>query len=335
MAFNEMTPGMNTQAKKPDFAQQNGVMPMGPPAPPPPEPKSIREYLNAVKAKNQVPFFSNVAGDQGGGVDPNTGQPIAPAMQFQSIGSQGQIMPPGEAAPAIPEPGSNPADKHVIGDDPYDMAKQRLEHLLPEIWQQMFPGKQPGGELSPKDYDKWIGAVNHVNNELIKNYELKVKDTRKRGESLIKDYTPKSVQKYMKSNNLEDLEKSIDWVSIENKMRGDLEKEYDKLGQYAEEETGQTKNAYIDTRVASRLKSMQDSVESRRIKAMGKKPGATAGGQNGTNMVPPELQERFKAATADYQRMKSAKHGATGKPLPHEKILETLGIEYPELKPYF
>ena len=337
MAFNEMTPGMNTQAKKPAFEPKGDVMPMQPMqpqgVPQQPEFKTIKEYLAAVKAMNQVPYFTNIPGNQGpGGMDPNTGQPIAPAMQFGDIGNRGQIVPPNQPNPAIPEPGGDPADKRIVGDDPYDMAKQRLEHLLPEIWKQMFPDKEPGGELPPEDYDRWMGAVTHMNNELIKKYENKIKDTRKRGESLIKDHTPKSVQKYLDSGNLEDLEKRIDWVKIEGGMREKLEKEYDKLGTYGVEETGQDRDTYVDTRVNARIKAMQDSIKMRRDKAAGGNQGQAGGGPGN---IPPELQSDYEKATAQYKQMASASHGVTGQPLSHEKILEILAEEYPKLKRFF
>jgi len=328
--MNEMTPGMNTQAKKPAFDPKGDIMPMdqaGPqiPAAPVQEPKSIREYLNTLKA-GQVPTFTNVPGQTGQFAAPN-------AMVFKDIGNSpgGPITPygPGEAGPgAIPEQGAgDPADKPITGNDPYAMAKERLPHMLPQLKEE-FSAKY-GNSLNLEEYDKvWSQAVTHLNNQLIKKYEKKLERLETEGLKLIKDYTGASVEKWKKSQRLEDLVIKTDWNEIYQKALIN----FDKLSEYDARRETMTADEFAENQV----KSVQDAMQ-RRLETQTQKDMASrgAGGQNGTNMVPPELQEKYKKATADYQKMKSAKHGTTGKPLSHEKILEALGITYPELKPYF
>jgi hypothetical protein len=322
--MNEMTPGMNTQATKPPVGQQGGAIPMQPTAPPP-EPKSIREYLNTLKA-GQVPTFTNIPGQTGQFAAPN-------AMVFKDIGNSpgGPITPygPGEAGPgAIPEQGAgDPADKPITGNDPYAMAKERLPHMLPQLKEE-FSAKY-GNKLSLEEYDKvWGQAVTHLNNKLIQKYEKKLEKLETEGLKLIKDYTGESVEKWKKSQRLEDLVVKTDWNEIYQKALIN----FDKLGEYDARRETMTADEFAEKQVKSIQDAMQRRLESEVQKDRDRRG---AGGQNGANMVPPELQEKYKAATADYQKMKSAKHGITGQPLSDQQILETIGTMYPELKPYF
>lgn len=206
----EMVPGMNTQARNPNpaFQQGEGVinqnMPMQPAPAPMQEPKSIREYLQALQP-GQVPTFTNIPG---GGAFADQETPVAEFGEIRPGAGGGEMTPAG----AIPEaPAADEADKPVIGQNPYDMATQRLQHLLPEM-EEAFKQKV-GNTLSLQEFDDQFNQyVTHTGNELIKHYEQKVKQAEKNYNAWIKDFTGQSIQQHMRGEG--DLVKRVDRQKI-------------------------------------------------------------------------------------------------------------------------
>jgi len=228
---NEMTPGMNTQAKKPAFDPKGDIMPMdqaGPqiPAAPVQKPKSIREYLNTLEA-GQVPTFTNIPGQEGQFGAPN-------AMVFKDIGQSpgGPITPygPGEAGPgAIPEPGAGGAgDISKATGDPYADSLSRLPDLLPDIERQVKEelSAKYGNSLGLEQYQKAMAiGVNKVMNETIKHYEKEAERLQKERMTLItKNYSAASIKEYQRTKDISVLQKSIDIQGISQKAKKDYEK---------------------------------------------------------------------------------------------------------------
>lgn len=300
---NEMMPGMNTQARNPGMAPDGaGVIPEQQMMPP--QPKTIREYLDLVRAAGQTPTFTNVPG-QTGQFSQEGG-----AMVFQDIGRGGEIIPPGQTPPAIPEEAGDPADRRVSGSDPYDMAIERLNDMLPGMWKEMFPGVESNAQISQEQMGKWQGFVNHATNNLVKHYETKIGKTRDSGEKLIKaHFSGPSVDKFLRSGRFEDLEKEIDYESIASKAAAD----YEKLGEYDE-----AKDMGVDEFIKKRIDAVQRALQD--VVASKEKGGKELS-------IPQELQGQAEQAKKLYQDLIS--QGA-----PPEKVREMVSLKFPQLVPY-
>jgi hypothetical protein len=228
---NEIVPGMNTTARS--FSEGPGPT-MGPlvnqyqhpeqviQPPQPPEgdnPSTIRDYLERVRSAGTVPTFTNVPGGYpvgapGGGEVFHVG-PGGVDRYGMSPGNQEQ--PVGPATPNTPA--AMPEDQPVRGRDPYEMALTRVQHMMPDMWRQMFGDKPRDSGLSPDEQKRWAGFVSHTTNLLVKKYDKKIG----RAVKFLNNFTPKSVERYLKSGNFGDLTRRENLSSVYNKAISDYE----------------------------------------------------------------------------------------------------------------
>ena len=141
-------PNYPQNSMQPEAGQQQGVMTWDQAE----RPRSIRDYYKMAISQQQAPMFTNVG---------------------ESVG---QGMPVGMEAEAIPgAPSQDPYERMGRADreamDPYERVKQRLPSVLPELWNQVFPGRPTNAELTPKERQMWNGAVQKVSSELLKSYD--------------------------------------------------------------------------------------------------------------------------------------------------------------------
>ena len=133
--------------------------PMDPTAGTPQQPKNIRDYLALARSRSQVPMFTNQPGDDNSW-NPETGQ----------VASQGVMAPQ-----AIPEGPQSEYEKMPRGQrmkiNPYIRAQERVKTFLPELWNAMFPGMEPGSGLGEADLEKWNGAVQALTGNLLKKFD--------------------------------------------------------------------------------------------------------------------------------------------------------------------
>ena len=117
------------------------------------EPSSIRDYL--ALAKEGAARFTNI---------PGQAQPGTLYMP--------EATPP---AQAIPESQASDYEKLPFstraGLSPYIRAKERVRTMLPQLWEQMFPGMQRGATLNEQQMKEWTGAVQYLTGNLLKQYD--------------------------------------------------------------------------------------------------------------------------------------------------------------------
>jgi len=134
--------------------------PIDPTAGTPQQPKNIRDYLALARSKNQVPRFTNQAGDD------NSWNPETGRVASQGVMTQAQ---------AIPEGPQSEYEKMPRGQrmriNPYIRAQERVQTFLPEMFAVMFPGVDPGGGLGEADMKKWTGAVEALTGNLLKKFD--------------------------------------------------------------------------------------------------------------------------------------------------------------------
>lgn len=335
--LNQAAPEMNTQAKKPAFEPKGDVMPIPMQPAPVQEPRSIREYLTALKA-GQTPMFTN---------DPNSPMAQDPnAMVFGEIGQGpgGPVTPPGAIAE---EPAGDPADQHVQGTDSLDMAKQRLEQIMPDIKEQ-FDG-QFGNSLSLDEYnEKWPAFVQHTNKNLIKHYDAVLKERRKNATKWLEKNTGVSVNKYLKSGNIEDLRQKIDVPKITNDAQEQYMKwqeeagadgsEFTPEGQFAQSQLAlyPDVNSYVMNQMEMMQKAMDDVLAAQTAKDAQARGGAVAEpGAQGA--VPPELAPEIKAVE-DFTRKMMQNKRPDGTPITKEEVADLVmkfaKDNYPKTVPF-
>lgn len=352
--MNEMTPGMNTQATKPEQYPANPMQEVSPqiPAAPMQKPKSIREYLNTLEA-GQVPTFTNIPGQEGQFGAPN-------AMVFKDIGQSpgGPITPygPGEAGPgAIPEPGAGGAgDISKATGDPYADSLSRLPDLLPDIERQVKEelSAKYGNSLNLEQYQKAMDiGVKKVMNETIKHYEKEAERLQKERMTLItKNYSAASIKEYQRTKDISVLQKSIDIQGISQKAKKDYEKYKTQAatGEFSPE--GKAARAFLEdypdvnSLATDRINELRKTLDTE-LKFQTQKDRASRGtggqdvqagiSQSKPANLPPELQSDYDNASVMYAEMSKGTYGSTGKPLTEEQKLKNIGVKYPKLIPYF
>ena len=128
----------------------------------PQQPRTIRDYVNLARQTGQPMSFTNKAGGQGFYVnDRPQAIPEAPASEYEKL----------------------PFGKR-ISMDPYDRTRARLETMLPQIWESVFPGMDSNGViLNEAQMKQWQSAVQAVTARLLKHhdkqYEWYLKDQMK------------------------------------------------------------------------------------------------------------------------------------------------------------
>jgi hypothetical protein len=330
----EITPGMNMQAKKPAFEPKGDVMPIPMQPAPIKPPQSIREYLQALQA-GQVPTFTNIPGQTG------TFSEGQGAMAFQDIGpgAGGPVVPFPEQQGAISEgPAGDPADKPVTGNDPYQMAKQRLPHMLPNLKEE-FDAKY-GNKTSLEEYDQlWGQAVNHLNNELIKKYEKKIEKSEKQAIEWVGKFTKGSIKDWQKTGDIGVLRETIDV----QKIAAGAKKDYDKWTIDAEGEnefdpkvtTARAMlekypdvNSYVMSSVEGISKAIEDHAMRQTERDQARRGGGSAP-QTGAKKLPPTYE---KAKAFFDEQMKARRPDGT--PITPEEAWDIMLGTYPEMKPF-
>jgi hypothetical protein len=114
------------------------------------DPRSIRDYLSLARSQGTVPSFTN------------------------RPGGEGHFMP--EPAPqAIPEGPQSDYEKMKFSDrmkmNPYMRAQQRMQTMLPELWQSMFPGMESDSIIDDNQMKQWNGAVQKMTSNLLKQFD--------------------------------------------------------------------------------------------------------------------------------------------------------------------
>jgi hypothetical protein len=117
-------------------------------------PRSIKQYLEMAKGQGVAPRFTNVQGGEGYNIN------------------QGQSMQRPQAIPEGPQSEYEmiPFSKRMKM-DPYVRAQNRVQTMLPQMWEQMFPGMQQGSILDERQMQMWQGAVEKVTGGLLKQFE--------------------------------------------------------------------------------------------------------------------------------------------------------------------
>ena len=276
----EIVPGMNTQARKPAFEPKPDISPIPMQPAPIQQPKTIREYLQALQP-GQVPTFTNIPG--GGAFAGQEG-----VAEFGAIapGGAGEMIPypqPGQQG-AIPEgPAGDPADRPITGSNPYDMAMQRLEQMMPEMEQQFTEWAANRYSLQEHN-EKFAEYVRMMANNLVKKYEKKVQKAEADGLKLLKNYSPESIKIYQRTGDIADLEQRWDWRETYEKAL----KEYDKLTEYDPIRESMTAEEYGQ----SRVRAMEAEIQRRREEQrMLEQRGQEGAGRGAMPQLTPEQQE--------------------------------------------
>jgi len=154
----------------PDPSKSGQVGPPGP-QPVPPQPKSIRDYLNIARSQGQVPSFTNRPGGEGYRIQ----EPEVP---------QGIPEGPQDAYERLPF-------RQRVKMDPYVRAQMRIKSLMPQLWEAAFPGMDPGALLDEDQMKRWTGIVEKATGNLLKRfdkqYEWAMQNDLKKGEQRNKD----------------------------------------------------------------------------------------------------------------------------------------------------
>lgn len=294
--MSNVTPPADAIAERDRFlAGEGGAIPAGPAAVP--KLKSIREYLQALQP-GQTPMFTNRP-DSPMGQDPN-------AMVFGEVGQGpgGPITPPGAIQE---EPAGDPADEDIMGKNPYEMAAQRMEHLMPEIEAQVQA--QYGNTLSTEEYDQKLReAVTKVGNQTIKRYEKKVADQEKFWNKHIEKHTGKSIKALLSGKG--DLEKRVDrqaiaessksqWDKWEKESRGDPEFDKDSAGAKAMMEKFGTADEYIRQNIEMISNAIQEKLEDQTRKDAERRGGAVPEQGDAGQQITDEEKEIFNTARAN------------------------------------
>jgi hypothetical protein len=116
------------------------------------EPSSIRDYLAI--AKEGAARFTNIPGQQ------------QPGSMFMPEGGMDQGISEAPASEYEKIPFTTRA-----GMSPYIRAKERVQTMLPQLWEAMFPGMQQGATLSEQQMGQWTGAVEKLTGNLLKRFD--------------------------------------------------------------------------------------------------------------------------------------------------------------------
>lgn len=310
----EIVPGMNTQARKPAFEPKSDISPIPMQPAPTQTPKTIREYLQSLEA-GQVPTFTNIPG---GGAFAGQETPVAEFAAIAPGPGGGEMIPHPQAGQgAIPEgPAGDPADQPIIGSNPYDMAVQRLQHVLPDM-EEAFAEKY-GNTLSLQEHNEKFAEYVHVTaNNLVKKYEAKVKEAETEGLKLLKTYDPASIKRYQQTRNISDLQEKWDWQKTYERALGDYEKmtDYDPIKQSMSSEDY----------ARGRVEAVQKEIN-RRLEQDTAKDRAARGGSQ-------ELPPTHKEAEALFRKLLTAKR-PDGTPATPDEAWEVMLGTYPEMKPF-
>jgi hypothetical protein len=117
------------------------------------EPTSIRDYL--ALAKEGAARFTNIPSEQAPGT-----------MYMPEQPQPNQAIPESQASDYEKLPFSTRANL-----SPYIRAKERVRTMLPQLWEQMFPGMQRGATLDEIQMKEWTGAVQYLTGNLLKQYD--------------------------------------------------------------------------------------------------------------------------------------------------------------------
>lgn len=134
--------------------QAGGQAPTGqdaiPQAPMQRDPSSIRDYLSMARSQGATPSFTN------------------------RPGGEGHYMPEPEPQ-AIPEGPQSEYEKLPFAQrmkiNPYMRAQERVKTMMPEMWQSMFPGMEPGSALQDYEMKQWQGAIENLTGNLLKHFD--------------------------------------------------------------------------------------------------------------------------------------------------------------------
>ncbi len=136
---------------------------------------SIKDYIGLMREQGQTPAFTNVAGQTGqfgeeaAHVRPEyelTGQTqgIQDPMQQRNI-------QPGPAMPPREEP---PEQEEVDENDPWAMANAALPAMLDELRLNMFPNKDPQGQLTQQEWQQFSNGAKSIRNALVDRFKWQV-----------------------------------------------------------------------------------------------------------------------------------------------------------------
>jgi hypothetical protein len=235
----------------------------------PAEPKTIRDYLSLARSQGQVPRFTNIDDAPGFDIRQDPGY-----VQNQAI-SEG---PDNEYE-------MEPADQRRLK-DPYIRTQQSLTRFLPEMFEVMFPGQQPG-TLDPKgpEAKKWEGAVAGLTSNLLKRYSeqhswemknrKKDKAQRTKDEQYWQKFFATQAAKQQpvlnedgsRMTEVEFIDKQMG-IADERKMKAELGSQEDKKGAEAEGAIGGTVESLTDMKDKDIQGAIQRSPElAEKIKA--------------------------------------------------------------------
>jgi hypothetical protein len=150
---------------------------------------TIQDYLKQARATGAVPTFTNIGGENPM-LQPGPGRPMGGPQQpgayyMEEPGGRNPMMDaggqvtPAAPAPAIPAQGQNIGQSQVGQQDPWVMAQEATKGMLPNIWEQLFPGKQPGSELNPAEMTMWRKAVQSTRNAMVDRFKYQIDQTGK------------------------------------------------------------------------------------------------------------------------------------------------------------
>lgn len=146
-------PGRNEQVEAQGATMPGDPAPTpGAPAPIPAKPSStIKAYLQWARSQGITPTFTNVPGQ--------TGQfDAGPGGQAHMIDERdaGGMIQPG-AMPSRQRMGEKMSDPSNYT-DPWDYADKNKEHILPALWERLFPGKEYRSALTTNEKKMWRQA---------------------------------------------------------------------------------------------------------------------------------------------------------------------------------
>ena len=175
----------NTPVEAKGYDPMTEQMPAEPMIPQRKPSSTIKEYLDWARATAKTPTFTNIQGNTGqfdtgpeGGahmvkesdpnmqprMDPNTGQPYRPA-------------------PVMPQRGEVDRDSDPSKyTDPWDYADKNSQHVLPVLWERMFPGRPYRSELTVGEKKQWSAKADDQMKVLIDKgkYIMRDRNTNKK-----------------------------------------------------------------------------------------------------------------------------------------------------------
>jgi len=281
----------------------------------------IQEYLAQVRAAGATPTFTNIGGENPM-LKPGPGRPMggtqipgAYLIEEQNqpmMDAGGQVSRP----QAIPQPQAQPQAQP--GNDPWAMAQQNIKKLMPEIWKELFPNKQPGEFMTQAENTIFQKALKSTRNALVDMYKYQIDQVNK-GKARQKKDSPNEISIKDRGRRVAELQKDYNKLYNDPYTRPQLE--------------GKTQNQWV----MEQFNEWQSMVGGQAIPTPGEaqqpmSKGPMPQGQAAQGPMPPMMQEGAPAQGPDPQLFqKAVKALSTKHKGDRQMILAELRQQFPNI----